>query len=77
MLQPSVRLDRYAVAAYQPGNDISWITVEGSVTGAREYSTVAGGMEIPCELTFLGNKRHVAKLKRVIDGLNSSFIYNC
>ena len=37
--------------------------------------TVGGEMEIPCELTFLGRKRHIAKLKRLIDGLNSSFIY--
>ena len=31
-------------------------SVEGTVTGARRYSTVAGRMEIPCELTFLGKR---------------------
>ena len=52
-------------------------SIEGTVTGARRYSTVAGGMEIPCEFAFLGKKSHLAKLKRLIDGLNVSFLYMC
>ena len=86
--------DRYAVAAYEAGNDTvvghlpreisHWSTcfmdhggsIEGTVTGARRYCTVAGGREIPCKVTFLGKKRLIAKLKRLIDGLNSSFIYS-
>ena len=52
-------------------------SIEGTVTGARRYSTVTGEMEIPCEFTFLGKKSHLAKLKRLIDGLNVSFLYMC
>ena len=32
-------------------------------------------MEIPCVLTFIGKKKHIAKMKRLIDGLNSTVIY--
>ena len=28
--------------------------IRGKVTGPRKYSAEAGGMEIPCELTFTG-----------------------
>ena len=70
--------DRYAVAAYEAGNDTvvdhlpreisHWSTcfmdhggsIEGTVTGARRYCTVAGGREIPCKVTFLGKKRLIA-----------------
>ena len=32
-------------------------------------------MEIPCELTFIGKNKRIAKMKRLIDGLNNSVIY--
>ena len=50
-------------------------TIEGSVTGARRYSRVAGGMEIPCHLTFAGKKKHVDKLRTLINNLNSVVVY--
>ena len=52
-------------------------SIEGTVSGVRRYSRVAGGMEIPCKLVFQGKKRHITKLKRLIDSLNSLVVYNC
>ena len=50
-------------------------SIEGSITGVRRHSREAGGMEIPCELTFIGKKKHIAKMKRLIDGLKSTVMY--
>ena len=50
-------------------------SIEGSITGVRRHSREAGGMEIPCELTFIGKKKHIAKMKRLVLGLNSTVIY--
>ena len=50
-------------------------TIEGIVTGSRRYSREAGGMEIPCELTFTGKPKKTSKLYKLICELNSSFIY--
>ena len=44
------------------------------MTGTRRYSQGAGGMEIPCELTFPGNRSHVSKLKTLIENMNSMII---
>ena len=50
-------------------------SISGVVTGARRHCREAGGMEIPCELTFCGKRAHVAKLRRLIESLNSVVIY--
>ena len=43
------------------------------ITGVRKHSREPGGMEIPCELTFIGKKKHIAKTKKLIVSLNSMF----
>ena len=50
-------------------------SIEGRITGDRRHSREAGGMEIHYELTFLGKKQHISKMKRLIDILNSSVVY--
>ena len=50
-------------------------SIEGVVTGVRRYSREAGGMEIPCELTFTGKKKNITKLRRLIANLNSNVIF--
>ena len=50
-------------------------SIEGSITSLRRHSREAGEMEIPCELTFIGTKKHIAKMKRRTDSLNSTVIY--
>ena len=49
-------------------------STEGRINGDRRHSRGAGGIEIPCELTFLG-KKHILKMKRLIDSLNSSVYF--
>ena len=50
------------------------VSIEGSITGVRRHSREDGEMEIPCELTFIGKKKHIAKMKRLTDSLNSTVI---
>ena len=50
-------------------------TIEGLVTGSQRYCRKAGGMEIPCRLTYTGKRKHIAKLKRLIINLNSQTIF--
>ena len=52
-------------------------SIEGLLTGVKRHSREAGGIEIPCELTFIGKKMHIAKIKRLVEGLNSTVIYIC
>ena len=38
-------------------------TVTGRVTDRRRYCRPRGGLEIPCELTFTGKRKHIRKLR--------------
>ena len=38
-------------------------SISGIVTNKRRYCTQRGGMEIPCQLTFLGTRKNIRKLK--------------
>ena len=49
--------------------------IEGLVIGSRRHCREAGGMEIPCRLTFTGKKNHIAKLRQLIISLNSQTIF--
>ena len=41
--------------------------ITATVTGHRRYSSdlVQGGLEIPCDLTFYGEKEEILKLKKI------------
>ena len=54
--------------------DRGW-SIEGSIVGMRRHSREAAGMEFPCKLKFIGKKNHIAKMKSLIDGLNSTVVY--
>jgi len=43
-------------------------SIQCTVTGSRRYSRdlVQGGLEVPCKLTFKGEKRYVAKVEKLI-----------
>lgn len=47
-------------------------TIQGIVTGKRIHSWNAGGMEIWCELWFIGVRKHVEKLRRIFEELELS-----
>ena len=42
-------------------------TIAGKVTSTRRYCKERGGMEIPCELTYCGKRKHIRKLKRYFE----------
>ena len=42
-------------------------TITGKVTDKRRYYRERGGLEIPCELTFTGKKKHIAKLRTFLE----------
>ena len=42
------------------------------VTGRRVYSDEAGGLEVPCRLTFTGHSKNVTKLEKIFQQFNSS-----
>ena len=79
------RHDQYVMAVYRsdvPGivvghlpKEIYFIRhdgkISGKVTGRRQYSEEAGGMEVPCELKFSGNARKVRKLRQLLTDLDS------
>ena len=50
-------------------------TIEGLVIGSRWHCTEAGGMEIPCRLTFTGKKKHIARLRQLIISLKSQTLF--
>ena len=50
-------------------------TIEGLVIGSRRHCREAGGMEIPCRLTFTGKKKYMARLRHLIISLNSQTIF--
>ena len=37
--------------------------ITGKVTGRRRFCHQRGGMEIPCQLLFVGKRKHIQKLK--------------
>ena len=43
-------------------------------TGRRRYCCERGGMEIPCQLTFTGKRKHITTLKRFLDSHWFSYI---
>ena len=45
--------------------------ISGKVTGRRQYSEEAGGLEVPCELKFSGSARKVRKLRQLLTDLDS------
>ena len=47
--------------------------IRGRVTGRRK-SSPAGGMEIPCLLTFAGSERIVTKMKQLLQDLDSASV---
>ena len=69
--------DRHAVAVYRDREDILghlprefshvafFLEHNGSITGRvtdrRRYCRERGGMEIPCQLTFSGKRKHILK----------------
>ena len=40
--------------------------ITATVTGARRYCHEVGGMEVPCELTLTGKRKHIEKLKNIV-----------
>ena len=45
--------------------------ISGKVTGRRQYSEKAGGIEVPCELKFSGSAKKVRKLRQLLTDLDS------
>ena len=41
-------------------------SISGEVTGNRRYCRERGGMEVPCDLTFVGKRKHIEKLKNYL-----------
>jgi hypothetical protein len=37
--------------------------ITGEITSNRRYCHEKGGMEVPCDLTFVGKRKHIGKLK--------------
>ena len=56
------KISRMCSMFIQRGGEIT-----ATVTGRRRYSSdlVQGGLEIPCDLTFYGEKEEILKLKKV------------
>lgn len=46
-------------------------TIIGTVSGRRRHSSTAGGMEIPCILTFKGRRKTIKQLKKLLEELNT------
>ena len=42
------------------------ITCEVTGVDKRRSPLVQGGMEIPCKLTFIGKKKHIKKVKKIL-----------
>ena len=42
-------------------------TIEACVTQSRRYCREVGGMEIPCRLRFTGKRKHIKKLKEILE----------
>ena len=40
------------------------------IASRRRSSLVQGGLEVPCLYKFLGKKKHIKKLKKLLKGLN-------
>ena len=49
-------------------------SITGKVTSKRRFCRQRGGMEIPCEITFTGKKKHIEKLKYFLEMHNFSCI---
>ena len=64
------RVSHWSTLFLDHGGSIEWL-----ITGLRRHSRDAGRMEIPCELTFIEKRKHIAKIKRLTDGLNRTVIY--
>ena len=70
MHQLPKKISRWSAFFLQHGG-----TIEGLVIGSRRHYRQAGGMEIPCRLTFTGKKKRNTELRQLIISLNSLTIF--